>query len=179
MGKIIHILLALLDDILNGLTGMDLKEINTLSFISMAIFILLIYYVFSKDRVLDKKFLALEKRLQVALELKVQDFIGQNKQQKEETEGWRQELEEMLEQKFLKFTDESEQQREKLKTWQHSLEDNLLKLANQNKADAAILELQHKEKQGLEQKTQELQNSMNNRKRTLRLGNMAQRKQQN
>ena len=69
MGKIIHILLALLDDILNGLTGMDLKEIDTLSFISIAIFILLIFYVFSKDRALDKKFLALEKRLQVTLEL--------------------------------------------------------------------------------------------------------------
>jgi hypothetical protein len=52
----------------------------------------------------------------------------------------------MLEQKFLKFIHESEQQRDKLKTWQHSLEDNLLKLANQNNADAAILELQHKER---------------------------------
>ena len=66
-------------------------------------------------------------------------------------------LEEMREQKLLKFIDESEQQRDKLKTWQHSLEDNLLKLANQNKADAAILELQHKKKirlwkQGLKQK---------------------------
>ena len=45
-----------------------------------------------------------------------------------------------------KFIDESEQQRDKLKTWQHSLEDNLLKLANQNKADATILELKCKEK---------------------------------
>ena len=52
----------------------------------------------------------------------------------------------MLEQKFLKFIDESEQQKDKHKTCQHSLEDNLLKLANQNKADAAILELQPKEK---------------------------------
>ena len=50
----------------------------------------------------------------------------------------------MLERRFLKFTDESEQQRDKLKTWQHNLEDNLLKLANQNKADATILELQYK-----------------------------------
>jgi hypothetical protein len=32
---------------------MDLKEIDTLSFIEL--FILLIYYVFSKDRDLDKK----------------------------------------------------------------------------------------------------------------------------
>jgi hypothetical protein len=63
MGSTIHIFLALCDDILNGLTGMDLKEIDSLSFISIAIFILLIFYVFSKDRALDKKFLALEKRL--------------------------------------------------------------------------------------------------------------------
>lgn len=67
----------------------------------------------------------------------------------------------MLKQKFLKFIDESEQQRDKLKTQQYSLEDNLLKLANQNKADAAILELQHKEKlrlwkHGLEHKIQEI-----------------------
>ena len=60
---------------------------------SGTIFILLIFYVFSKDRALDKKFSALEKGLQVTPELKVQDFIGQNKQQKEENEGWRQELE--------------------------------------------------------------------------------------
>lgn len=100
---------------MNGLTGMDLKEIDTLSFTSMAIFILLIYYVFSKDRDLDKKFLALEKRLQVTLELKTQDFIAQNKQQNEETEGWRQKLEEMLEQKFQKYKDETEKQRDKLR----------------------------------------------------------------
>jgi hypothetical protein len=31
---------------------MDLKEIDTLSFTGLAIFILLIYYVFSKDRAL-------------------------------------------------------------------------------------------------------------------------------
>jgi hypothetical protein len=30
--------------------------------------------------------------LEKTLELKVQDFIGQNKQQKEENEGWRHEL---------------------------------------------------------------------------------------
>ena len=58
-------------------------------------------HVFSKDRALDKKFSALEKGLQVTLELKVQDFIGQGKQ---------------------------------------SLEDNLLNLANQTKAYAAISE---------------------------------------
>ena len=62
---------------------------------------------------------------QSGLELKVQDFISQSNQQKEENEGWREKLEEMLEQKFLKFIDESEQQRDKLKTWQHSLEYNL------------------------------------------------------
>ena len=159
-------------DVSHGLTGVDLEEIDTLLFTGITIFILLIYYVFSKDRALDKKFLALEKRLQVTLktwqhsleetllELKVWNSIGQNKQQKEEKEGWRQKLEEMLEQKFLKFIHKSAQQRDKLKTWQHSLEENLLKLANQNKEDAAILELQHKEKlrlwkHGLEHKIQE------------------------
>ena len=86
---------------MNGLTGTNLKEIAILSFDGIAIFILVIYYVFSKDMALDKKFFALEKRLQVTLELKVQDFIGQSKQ---------------------------------------SLEDNLLNLANQTKADAAISE---------------------------------------
>lgn len=46
---------------------MDLKEIDTLSFTGI-IFILSIYYIFSKDRALDNKFLALEKKLQVKLE---------------------------------------------------------------------------------------------------------------
>ena len=86
---------------MNDLTWTNLKEIAILSFTGITIYILLIYYVFSKDRALDKKFFALEKRLQVTLELKVQDFIGQSKQ---------------------------------------SLEDNLLNLANQTKADAAISE---------------------------------------
>lgn len=84
---------------MNDLTWTNLKEIANLSFTGISIYILLIYYVFSKDRALDKKLFALEKRLQVTLELKVQDFIGQSKQ---------------------------------------SLEDNLLNLANQTKADAAI-----------------------------------------
>ena len=75
LGKSIHVFLALCDDNLNGLTGMDLEE----KLIGIAILILLIYYVISKDRVLDKQFPALEKRLQVTLELKVQDFVGQNK----------------------------------------------------------------------------------------------------
>ena len=86
---------------MNDLTWTNLKEIANLSFTGISIYILLIYYVFSKDRALDKKLFALEKRLQVTLELKVQDFIGQSKQ---------------------------------------SLEDNLLNLANQTKADAAISE---------------------------------------
>ena len=84
---------------MNDLTWTNLKEIVLLSFTSITIYILLIYYVFSKDRALDKKFLALEKRLQVPLELDVQDFIRHHKQQKEENKGWRQELEEMLEKK--------------------------------------------------------------------------------
>ena len=59
------------------------------------------------------------------------------------------------------FTDQTEQQEDRDKIWKQSLEDNLLKLANQNKADAAILELQHKEKlrlwkHGLEHKIQEI-----------------------
>ena len=44
------------------------------------------------------------------------------------------------------FTDQTEQQRDRDKIWKQSLEDNLLKPINQNKADAAISELQHKEK---------------------------------
>ena len=86
---------------MNDLTWTNLKEIGILSYTGIAIYILLIYYVFSKDRALDKKFFDLEKRLQVTPEPKVQDFIGQSKQ---------------------------------------SLEDNLLNLANQTKADAAISE---------------------------------------
>jgi hypothetical protein len=42
---------------------MDLKEIGTLPFMSIAIYLLLIYYVFSKDWALDKKILALEKKI--------------------------------------------------------------------------------------------------------------------
>jgi hypothetical protein len=75
-------LFALRDGILNGFMGIDLKEIDTSSFTGIAIFILLIYSVFSKDRALDKKekkFLALEKRLQVTLELKVQDYRSREK----------------------------------------------------------------------------------------------------
>ena len=67
MGKTIPVFLALCDDTLNGLTGMDLEE----KVIAVAILILLISYVISRDRALDKKCLALGKRLQVTLELKV------------------------------------------------------------------------------------------------------------
>ena len=81
--------------------------------------------------------LALEKRLQVTLKLKVKDFIGQDKQQKEENKGWPQELEETLEKRIPQFTDQTEQQGDRDKIWKQSLEDNLLKLANQNKAAAA------------------------------------------
>ena len=42
--------------------------------------------------------------LEETLELKVQDLIGQNKQQKVLNEGWRQELERMFKQKIHKFT---------------------------------------------------------------------------
>ena len=59
MGKSIHVFLALCDDILNGFTGMDLEE----KLIGIAILILLIYYVISKDRVLDKKIPCLRKEI--------------------------------------------------------------------------------------------------------------------
>jgi hypothetical protein len=67
----------------------------------------------------------------------------------------------MLEQRMQQLTDQTEQQGDRDKIWKQSLEDNLLKLANQNKADAAILDLQHKEKlrlwkQGLEWKIQKI-----------------------
>jgi hypothetical protein len=55
MRNTINIFWSLRDDILNGLTGMELKEIDILSFTGTAIFILLIYYIFSKDRALDKE----------------------------------------------------------------------------------------------------------------------------
>ena len=54
MRNTINIFLALYGDILNGLAGVDLEEIDILSFTGIAIFILLIYCVLSKDRVLDK-----------------------------------------------------------------------------------------------------------------------------
>lgn len=62
----------------------------------------------------------------------------------------------MLRKRIRKFTDWTEQQGDRDKIWKQNLEDNLLKLANQSKADATISELQHKEtlrlwKQGLEQ----------------------------
>jgi len=67
----------------------------------------------------------------------------------------------MLERRIHQFTDQTEQPGDRDKIWKQSLEDNLLKPANQNKADAAISELQHKEKlrlckQGLEQKIQKI-----------------------
>jgi hypothetical protein len=43
----------------------------------------LIYHAFPKDRVLDKKLRVLEKGFEDTLELNVQDFISQDKQQKE------------------------------------------------------------------------------------------------
>jgi len=46
------------NDIFNGLTVVNFEEIDTLSFTGSAIFILLIYYIFSKDRAQNSKFLA-------------------------------------------------------------------------------------------------------------------------
>ena len=115
MRNTINIFWALWNDILDALTGMDFKEIDTLSFTIVVIIILLIYYVLSKDRALDKKkeFLALKKKLHVTLELKDQYFIGQNKQQKEEDEGWRQKLEGTLDKRIQQFTDQMEWQGER------------------------------------------------------------------
>jgi hypothetical protein len=65
----------------------------------------------------------------------------------------------MLEKRIQQFTDQTEHQGDRVKTRKQSLEDNLLKLVNQNKAEAAVLEFQHKEKlwkQGLEQEIQEI-----------------------
>ena len=93
--------------------------------------------------------------------MKTQEIIEQNKRQKEENEGGRQELEKMLEQRMQQFTDQTEQQRENNEDWKLDLENNLLKLINQNKMDSRLSELQYKEKikmwrQNLEQKIQEL-----------------------
>jgi hypothetical protein len=99
--------------------------------------------------------------LEETLELKVQDFIGQDKQQKGEKKGWRQELEKILEKKIQNFVGQTEQQGDRDKIWKQSQEDTLLKLVDQNKVDATITELQHKEgfqmwKPNLEQRMQEL-----------------------
>lgn len=154
-----NIFWALWNDILNGLTIVNFEEIDTLSFTGIAIFILLIYYIFSKDRALNSKFLALEKKLQVMLEQKFLEFIDDSEQQRDKLKSWQQELEETLEKRIRQLIDQIEQQGDRDRIWKQSLEDNLLKLANQNKAEAAISELQHKEKlrlwkQGLEQKIQ-------------------------
>lgn len=58
-----NIFWALWNDILNGLMVVNFEEIDTLSFTGITIFILLIYYIFSKDGALNSKFLALEKKL--------------------------------------------------------------------------------------------------------------------
>lgn len=47
------------------------------------------------------------------LELKAQEFIGHDKEQREENEGWRQELEKTLEQNMQQLIDQAEPQREK------------------------------------------------------------------
>ena len=65
---------------------------------------------------------------------------------REENEVWRQILEKMIETKIQNFIDQTKQQRDSNKIWKQSLEDNLLKLISQNKVDATVLELKHKEK---------------------------------
>lgn len=93
---------------MDGVTGLDLKEIDALSVIIITILSSLIYYVFSRDRALDKELGALEKGLEETLE------------------------------KMQIFKDQTEQQRGSNKVWKQSLEDNLLKLGSQNKTEATI-----------------------------------------
>ena len=78
--------------------------------------------------------------------MKTQEIIGQNKRQKDENEGGRQELEKMLEQRMQQLTDQTEQQRENNEDWKLDLENNLLKLINQNKMGSRLSELLSKEK---------------------------------
>jgi hypothetical protein len=78
--------------------------------------------------------------------LKTQEIIGQNKRQKDENEGGRQELEKILEQRIQQLTDQTEQQRENNEDWKLDLENNLLKLINQNKMDSRLSQLLSKEK---------------------------------
>jgi len=135
---------ALWNDILNGLPVVNFEEKDTLSFTGIAIFILLTYYIFSKDRALNCKFLALGKKLQVMLEQKFLRYIDDSEQQRDKLKFWQQELEETLEKRIRQLKDQIEQQGNRDRIWKQSLEDNLLKQANQNKAEDAISGLQHK-----------------------------------
>ena len=56
--------------------------------------------------------------------MKTQEIIEQNKRQKEENEGGRQELEKTLEQRMQQFTDPTERQREN-NDWKQGLRKNL------------------------------------------------------
>ena len=78
--------------------------------------------------------------------MKTQEIIAQNKRQKDENEGGRQELEKMLEQRMQQLTEQTEQQRENNEDWKLDLENNLLKLINQNKMGSRLSELLSKEK---------------------------------
>lgn len=94
--------------------------------------------------------------------MKTWEIIDQNKRQKDENEGVRQELEKMLDQRMQQLTEQAEHQRENSEDWRQDLENNLLKLINQNKMDTRLSELQCKEKkikmwgQKLEQRIQEI-----------------------
>lgn len=85
---------------------MDLKEIDTLSFNTTAIFILLICYVFSKDRALDKTLCALEKGLEQPLE----KFIDETEQQRDKLKTWQHSLEETLELKAQEIAGHNKQE---------------------------------------------------------------------
>jgi hypothetical protein len=73
-------------------------------------------------------------------ELKVQDFISQNNQQKEENEGWGQDLDKILERRMQPLTDQTEQQRKNNENWKSDLENNLLKLIDQSKIHSRLSE---------------------------------------
>jgi glycine cleavage system aminomethyltransferase T len=105
---------------------MDLREIDSLPVI-ITMLSILVYYVFSKDRTVYKKLWVLEKGLEEMLKLKVQDFIGHDKWQREENEGGKQELEKALGQRIQQLTDQTEQQRENSQDWKQGLKENLLK----------------------------------------------------
>jgi len=75
---------------------------------------ILVYYVFSKYRALDKILWDFKK----GLEDSIKQSENNTKAQEKKNESWKKKLEKTLEQKMQNFVDQTEQQREKFKTWQ-------------------------------------------------------------